>query len=135
MVLKNLLLLTCLIVATPCVFSATVPAETFSRGNCKFYVPKIGYGWYNESISYDALTGKHKNMYAKTDQKATNGNIRTDHSSNPDGYRVRAGFVDPTTDNRFWNVSGTHYETLDSGRAVSQYTSAKDCNGKIGQIL
>ncbi|MGN5765668.1 hypothetical protein ACNQO6_15135 [Acinetobacter calcoaceticus] len=135
MALKKLLLLTSLILSAPSVFSATVPAEAFSRSNCKFYVPKIGYGWYNESISYDALTGQHKNMYAKTVQKATNGNTRTDNSSIPEGYRVRAGFVDPTTDARFWQVSGTHYETLDSGRAVSQYTSAKDCNGKIGQIL
>lgn len=116
-------------------YAATVPAEAFSRANCKFYVPGFGYGWYNESISYDALTGVHKNMYAKTDQKATNGNQRTDNSSNPSGYRVRAGFVDPTSDTRFWNVSGTHYETLDSGRAVSQYSSAKDCNGEIGQFL
>lgn len=116
-------------------YSATVPAEAFSRGNCKIYIPGFGYGWYNESISYDALTGVHKNMYAKTDQKATNGNQRTDNSSNPSGYRVRAGYVDPTSDTRFWNVSGTHYETLDNGRAVSQYSYAKDCNGKLGQFL
>ena len=65
------------------------------------YIPSFGYGWYNESISYDALTGVHKNLYAKTDQKATNGNQRTDNSSNPSGYRVRAGFVDPKSDKRF----------------------------------
>ena len=40
------------------------------------YIPSFGYGWYNESISYDALTGVHKNLYVKTDQKATNGNQR-----------------------------------------------------------
>ncbi|ENW81282.1 hypothetical protein F909_02573 [Acinetobacter sp. ANC 3929] len=135
MTLKKILFTTCLVFSASSVFSATVPAEAFSRANCKFFVPGFGYGWYNESISYDALTGQHKNMYAKTDQKATNGNTRTDNSSNPSGYRVRAGFVDPTADTRFWNVSGTHYETLDSGRAVSQYSSAKDCNGKIGQFL
>ena len=42
------------------------------------YIPSFGYGWYNESISYDALTGVHKNLYAKTDQKllmATNEQI------------------------------------------------------------
>ncbi len=116
-------------------YAATVPAEAFSRANCEAYIPNFGYGWYNESISYDALTGVHKNLYAKTDQKATNGNQRTDNSSNPSGYRVRAGFVDPKSDKRFWNVSGTHYETLDNGRAVSQYTSAKDCNFKFGQFL
>ncbi|APJ20455.1 MULTISPECIES: hypothetical protein [Acinetobacter] len=116
-------------------YAATVPAEAFSRANCEAYIPSFGYGWYNESISYDALTGVHKNLYAKTDQKATNGNQRTDNSSNPSGYRVRAGFVDPKSDKRFWNVSGTHYETLDNGRAVSQYTSAKDCNFKFGQFL
>ena len=65
------------------------------------YIPSFGYGWYNESICYDALTGVHKNLYAKTDQKATNGNQRTDNSSNPSGYRVRAGFVDPKSDKRF----------------------------------
>lgn len=65
------------------------------------YIPSFGYGWYNESISYDALTGVHKNLYVKTDQKATNGNQRTDNSSNPSGYRVRAGFVDPKSDKRF----------------------------------
>ncbi|MFX6811588.1 hypothetical protein ABTH44_18235, partial [Acinetobacter baumannii] len=31
-------------------YAATVPAEAFSRANCKFYVPGFGYGWYNESI-------------------------------------------------------------------------------------
>ncbi len=82
-------------------YAATVPAEAFSRANCEAYIPSFGYGWYNESISYDALTGVHKNLYAKTDQKATNGNQRTDNSSNPSGYRVRAGFVDPKSDKRF----------------------------------
>lgn len=52
-------------------------------------------------LYYSHITGVHKNLYAKTDQKATNGNQRTDNSSNPSGYRVRAGFVDPKSDKRF----------------------------------
>lgn len=135
MAFKKRLLFIGLILTAPAGFSATVPAEVFSRANCKFYIPKTGYGWYNESISYDALSSQHKNMHTKTEQKANTGNTRTENSNTSESYRAKAGFMDPSTDTKFWNVTGTHYETLDSGRAVSQYTAAKDCNGKIGQVL
>lgn len=132
---QKLLLSSLLVLSTTHVFAATIPAEAFSRGNCKFALPDLGYGWYNESISYDGFNGLHKNMQVKTEQKATNGNQRTKSDSNPSGYRVRAGYVDDINDTRFWTVSGTHYETLDSGRTVSQYSYASDCNGKLSQFI
>ena len=42
------------------------------------YIPSFGYGWYNESISYDALTGVHKIYMQKQIKKllmATNEQI------------------------------------------------------------
>ncbi|WP_352311038.1 hypothetical protein [Psychrobacter sp. W2-37-MNA-CIBAN-0211] len=115
--------------------SATVPAEAFSRANCKVYIPTLGYGWYNESISYDALTGQHR-MGVATDQKATNRNAsRNTDSGNLLGRRARAGYVDNSSDSTFWNVNGYHRETLDNGRKLYFNTAARDCNLHFGQFL
>jgi hypothetical protein len=116
--------------------AATVAAEAFSRGNCRAYIPGYGYGWYNESISYDALTGTHYNLFAKSSQTNRRGvPARSNQSNNPAGYRVRAGYVDPISDPTFWYITGAHRETLDSGRIVSFNTSATDCNLHPGQFL
>lgn len=119
------------------VYAATVPADTFSRANCEVAIPwpDLGYGYYNESISFDSLTGVHKNLLVKTSQTSNKGLSRATQSSNPSGYRARAGYVDKISDTNYWNVQGSHYETLDSGRAVSFYTSATTCNHRLGQYL
>lgn len=115
--------------------ASTVPAEAFSRANCKVYIPTLGYGFYNESISYDAFTGQHK-MGVSTNQKATNRNAtRNTDSGNVVGRRARAGYVDNSSDSTFWNVNGYHRETLDNGRKLYFNTAARDCNLRFGQFL
>ncbi len=115
--------------------SATVAAEAFSRGNCKVYIPSYGYGWFNESISYDALTGQHT-MGVSTNQKATNRNtLRNRDTGNLRGYKARAGYVDNPSDPTFWVVNGAHRETLDNSRKIYFNTTARDCNLHFGQFL
>ena len=38
-------------------YSATIPAQTFSRANCKVYIPSFGYGYYNEYPTLNTFRG------------------------------------------------------------------------------
>ena len=114
------------------VFSSPVRAEVFSRANCTHPVA------FNESISYDATTGRHKEMRVTTIQERTCGvgEPRTTSAYQPNGYRARAGFVDTFDKNlTMWNVVGKHSEVLDNGTIVNDTSSATDCNLKLGQWL
>lgn len=118
-------------------FSATVPAQTFSRANCKFLIPApgLGYGYYNESVSFDLTTGNHK-MGVATKQKEKLTNVtRQKDSGNVVGKRARAGYVDDSNDKRFWTVNGYHRETLDNGKKVYVNTVAQGCNLAIDQFF
>ncbi|MBP2604533.1 hypothetical protein [Acinetobacter calcoaceticus] len=114
--------------------AATVPAQTFSRANCTFAWPGMGSGYFNESISYDALTGSH-NMSATTSQIANNSNTRGKTGYQPNGYRAYAGYTDPFSDTRKWTVSGSHYEVLNNGSVVRSNSRATTCNIDISQFL
>ena len=121
-------------------YSATIPAQTFSRANCKVYIPSFGYGYYNESISYDVLTkdlltgSNHKMGVATKQKESRTGAIRQQDSGDVLGKRARAGYVDSPSDPRFWVVNGYHRETLDNGRKVYVNTVAQDCNLHFDQF-
>lgn len=107
-------------------FSAVTRAQAFSRANCHEPVS------FNESISYDLLTGIHKEMLVRTIQNSTCGKYRELPGYNSAGFRVRAGFVD-LVDSTVWAVKGVHQELLDNGTISRATTSATDCNLELDQ--
>ncbi len=68
------------------------------------YIPSFGYGWYNGSISYDALTGvQHKNRYM---QKQIKKLLMATNEKNiiqvtQVGMVLEQGLFDPKSDKRF----------------------------------
>lgn len=124
-------------------YTASTPAQGFSRANCDATIPTQGYGKFNESVSYDldvdlnssSLLAKH-NMVVTTSQKNNcNTDMRGHSTSNPSGYRARAGYVDRMDSKVRWFVEGAHVEILDNGSRVMELSSAIDCNLVINQII
>lgn len=115
-------------------YSATVPAQAFSRANCLAYIPTFGYGKYNESISYDLLTGDHRMGVASKQKESRTGVIRQRDSGDILGKRARAAYLDDSKDPRYWVVNGFHRETLDNSRKVYINTVAQGCNVHFDQI-
>lgn len=124
-------------------YTASSPAQGFSRANCLASIPTQGDGYFNESVSYDldfdkdssSLLAKH-NMTVYTNQKNNcNSDVRRNTVVNSSGYRARAGYVDDANSKILWVVDGVHEEYLDNGARVVELSSAKDCNLAINQFL
>ena len=124
-------------------YTASTPAQGFSRANCDAAIPTQGYGKFNESVSYDldialnssSIFAKH-NMTVTTSQKNNcNTNMRSHSISNSSGYRARAGYVDRMDSKVQWLVEGAHVEILDNGSRVMELSSAIDCNLVINQFI
>lgn len=124
-------------------YTASSPAQTFSRANCKATIPTQGYGQFNESVSYDldvdsnssSLLAKHNMTVTTSQSNNCNSDMRMHSVSNPDGYRARAGYVDRMDSNVQWLVEGAHVEVLDNGSRIMELTSAIDCNLVVNQFI
>lgn len=141
--LKKILLISLSFIFTQNTYTASSPAQAFSRANCKATIPTQGYGQFNESVSYDldidltssSLLLKH-NMEVGTYQRNNCNIAPRGHSvSNPSGYRARAGYVDDMLSDIEWLVEGTHMELLDNGASLMELTYAIDCNLVINQLI
>lgn len=142
--MNNINKILCLVIIysfTQSTYTASTPAQAFSRANCLASIPTQGDGKFNESVSYDLnLDSKeiltNHNMTVTTFQSNNcNSNVREQTVSNPNGYRARAGYVDYQHNDVAWFVEGTHVEILDNGSKVMELTSAVDCNLVANQFL
>lgn len=117
-------------------YTATKPAQAFSRANCEAYIPSFGWKLFNESVSYDAFKGKHYMGVVSKQKRQNNHKItRQADSGNHYGYRARAGFEDDRKSMVRWIVNGYHRETLDNGKKVYVNTVATGCNLAFDQFF
>lgn len=114
------------------VFAAATPGRSVSRANCPFAMPGVQgtIGFFNESFTYE-VGGAHK-AYVETHQKLRNSNRLDIGRSSVFGYmigwRIYAGRAIPFSSAERFDVTGKHWEILDSRRTVYAQTYATDCN-------
>lgn len=112
--------------------AAATPGRTVSRANCPFAMPGVPgtVGRFNESITY-SIGGAHR-AYVETHQKLRGSNRldigRSSFGGFTVGWRIYAGRAIPFSNPARFDVTGKHWEVLNSRRTVYFQTYATGCN-------